>query len=100
MTDDRQALWMQLLEGISDEHVMGAALHIVSTRSDWPPDVALLRSVALSLAAGELAAPVGAEAWSNALALISGKKVELTPREQEAMKATGKIGRASCRERV
>lgn len=91
MTDERHSLWINLLDGINDEWVMGAALHIVSTRSDWPPDIALLRTTALSLAAGELAAPSGSEAWATILRLISCKSVPLTPREREALKATGSL---------
>ena len=91
MTEERVQLWMDLLDGVGDEVVQGAALHIISTRSDWPPDIALLRTTALSIANGELAALTGAESWGNILALISGNDVPLTARETQALKATGSM---------
>lgn len=91
MTEERKQLWMQLLDGIGNEVIEGAALHILSTRSDWPPDIALLRCTALSIASGELAALTGAESWASILALISGKEVALTQRERTAMDSTGSL---------
>jgi len=94
ISDERHQIWMTLLDGIGNEVVEGAALHILSTRSDWPPDIALLRTTALALAAGELAAMTGAESWGNILRLIGGMNVmnvPLTTREAAAFKATGSL---------
>jgi len=91
MSDERHRLWMELLEGIDDGSVMAAALHIVSTRSDWPPDIALLRTTALTIAAGEQAAPTGSEAWAGIATLIGGRDVDLTPRQLQALKSVGTL---------
>ena len=91
ISDERHQIWMTLLDSIGNEVVEGAALHILSTRSDWPPDIALLRTTALALSSGELAAMTGAESWGNILRLIGGMNVPLTTREAAAFKATGSL---------
>ena len=91
MSNERHQIWMTLLDGIGNEVVEGAAMHIISTRSDWPPDIALLRTTALSIANGELAAMTGAESWGTILKLIGGMNPPLTTREAAAFKATGTL---------
>ncbi|MEA3225039.1 MAG: hypothetical protein U9Q07_03750 [Planctomycetota bacterium] len=89
MTDSRHSLWVKLLDGIDDHLVASAATHILSSRSDWPPDIALLRTTALALEAGDMAAPSGAESWASARPFLDGKNVPLAPRERAAIKALG-----------
>ena len=91
ISNERHLLWMEMLKGIGDDNITAAAMHILSTRSDWPPDVALLRCTALSISNGELAAKSGAESWATILTLISGVDTPLSMRERKALDATGSL---------
>ena len=91
ISKSRFLIWCQALNGFDPETIRAAALHLVVTRQDWPPDIATLRQLAINMQRGELATPEPAESWANVLQLIQGKEVSLTPLEKQALKMTGDV---------
>jgi hypothetical protein len=88
---ERDKLWMRMLDGIDDKAVEAAVEHILTMDREYPPTIGILRTKALEILSGELGALTGAEAWADVAEKISGRDVELSERQKQALKATGTI---------
>jgi hypothetical protein len=91
MSEERTKLWRQMLKGTPPEVLLGTAYHLVSTRPDWPPDIARVRKTAMYVSSGELKPMSGPESWERIMMKIQRKEIELTDTEREALKQTASI---------
>ncbi|MBV6340974.1 replicative helicase loader/inhibitor [Candidatus Magnetobacterium casense] len=90
VTPAREAIWLKLLDGFDVDLIFAAALQLVSTRPDWPPDVATLRNLVVTYAGGELEEPSALVAWEHVHEVINGgDHKKLTALELRALKMTG-----------
>lgn len=90
-TPSRVKVWEHALAEFDDETVLAAALHLVTTRTEWPPDVAAMRSQCALFSNGELHAPSGAASWERILQKISKKEVDLSDMEKKALSQTKSV---------
>jgi hypothetical protein len=86
----RLRVWEHVLREFTDEIILHAAMHLVSTRPDWPPDLATMRAQCVSLVHGELQDETGSEAWEQVVKKINHEDVELSEMQKKALKQTGK----------
>ena len=91
MSVSRAKLWRQILGEFDKDIILAAAFHLVSTRPDWPPDIATVRDTCARFAAGELEPPNPHESWERIQRRIQGEKVDLTELEKIALQQTGTI---------
>jgi hypothetical protein len=91
ISPERIKLWRALLADIHPEIVMTAAVHLVSLRTEWPPNIGQLRDKALALQAGELAPPSAHEAWAHVQARIQSDDAPLTELERQTLKQVGTV---------
>jgi hypothetical protein len=82
--------WERSLVDIDPDVIPVAALHLISTRKDWPPDLATLREQCVLMSTGELQEPTGPEAWEHVMDKVNHKDIELTDFEKTALKQIGK----------
>ena len=91
MSDGRTRIWRQMLKDTDSDVLLGSAYHLVSTRPDWPPDIATVRETVMSVSRGELSPMTGAESWERIMVRIQRKPVELTDTEREALSQTASL---------
>lgn len=91
MSDGRTRTWRQMLRGADSSSLLPAAYHLVSTRPDWPPDIATMRKAVYRISRGELKPMTGSESWERIMMKIQRKEVELTPAEKDALKQTASL---------
>jgi len=83
--------WEQVLSDIDPGVIPAAALHLISTRKDWPPDPATLREQCILMSHGQLQEPTGSEAWERIREKFHTDDLELTDMEKQALKQTSSI---------
>jgi hypothetical protein len=91
ITETRQKVWANLLEGFDPRVILSACEHLVSTRPDWPPDIATMRETVIDFTHGELHQPSGQEAWENIKRKIQGEDFQLSDLEKAALKQVSTI---------
>jgi hypothetical protein len=98
--EDRHRLWSHLLSGCEEETILNAALHLVSIRKEWPPDIATMREQVYAFAHGELHRPSAEESWERIREKMlqydqyidaDDKRLELTENEKKALNQTSTI---------
>jgi len=92
ISQSRLAVWCQMLRECNPETVLAAAYHLVSTRPDWPPDIATVRRTVVYLSKGQLERPDPMGAWGNVIKKLNNSEIELTQIESEAVKRVSSIG--------
>ena len=91
VTESRKKVWLHILKGFPTETILGAAYHLISTRPDWPPDIATMRDTVINFIHGELHQPTPQEAWENILRKIQDDDVELSDLEKAALKQVSTV---------
>lgn len=91
ISDNRVKIWQQMLRDFDSEAILGAAYHLVSTREDWPPDIATVRKTAAYISRGELSPPLASEAWEHLSLKIQNRPVKLTAMEKKAQQQTATL---------
>jgi hypothetical protein len=86
----RVRVWEHVLSEFDDETILHAALHLISTRPEWPPDVAMMRAQCVSLVSGELLSETGSEAWECIIKKVNHEDIDLTDVQKAALKQTGR----------
>jgi len=88
LTDITPGIWKKILRDIDTESILAAVYHLCSTRPDWPPDLATVRSTALGLSKGVLKRKTGFDAWESILKKIQDEDHPLTELEKKALGQT------------
>jgi hypothetical protein len=103
VTERTEGIWLKMLEDLDADALLAAANHLVSTRPDWPPDIATLRGTVVDFAHGYLEPPSGHEAWEHVLVKMSedelpdlttgehDEKISLTALEKAAVNQIGSL---------
>lgn len=101
ISESRLKIWCQMLREYDSETILAAAYHLVSTRQDWPPDIATMRQAVVYLSKGELNRPDPMEAWGNVLKKLNEPHISyvndekpvfnLSPMEKEAVSRVSSI---------
>jgi hypothetical protein len=93
---DNVKTWERVLSDMDPDVIPAAALHLISTRKDWPPDPATLREQCVLMSHGQLHEPTGSEAWEHirermAQSAECDEPLKLTDLERRALKQTGTL---------
>jgi hypothetical protein len=90
-SEQRVETWNYMLDGIDGEILLNAAMHLAAEPRQWPPSIGELRTLAISMAHGELAPPSASEAWERVLRKVQRRDVELTELDKSALARVGSI---------
>lgn len=84
-----KATWVLLLRDRDEVSVLAATMDLLSEPREWPPTPGQVRDRAVDIARGELNPLSPTEAWERVLATARGEVVELTEKENRALKVSG-----------
>lgn len=91
LTPDTNKIWLRMLRDLEARHVFLATYQLCATVKTWPPDVASVRQLSVSIAHGEMTPPTGHEAWEKILEKFKNESYLLTPHEKAALKQVGSM---------